>query len=562
MSIKTIQKSLQSENISGKIITLNNLFITEDIRDDENQIKALTGFSGSNALLFITPNKCYLFTDARYTLQAQKQVNQKQIEIKIINSPLLIALIDFLKTLRLPKSSKISYNPWEISIQTLKSLTKNLPDLNFIEDNSAPLNLSSFVAKTFIHQKKFSGLSSKDKIALITKLLKKQKLDSILITSPSNVSWLLNLRSNALTYSPIFRAYALINKDGSYKVFADKTDLKTALSLEKLEKHLLKIKKLATDYTTTPAQILNFAPHTTHLEDPIFALKSIKNKTELKGFQLAHIRDGVAVCKFLYWLSKNTSSKLTELDIASKLTELRQKEENYFSPSFSTISAFGSNGAIVHYCPTPKTNKVLKKGSLLLLDSGAQYYDGTTDITRTIAISKPTDEMIEKYTLVLKAHINLSSAVFPQGITGEMLDILARKPLLQHNLNYGHGTGHGVGHFSNVHEGPNNISIYRNSNAILQKSMITSIEPGFYKENNFGIRIENLYYISSFGKTENLCFVPLTLVPFDRNLINPTLLTKEEKDYINTYHKEVFKNIKKYLTNLELNWLKQQTSPL
>lgn len=561
MSIKTIQNDLKTKNISGQIITLNNLFIDLSTREDENKIKSLTGFSGSNALLFITPSKCYLFTDNRYALQAHQEVNTKIIDIQIITSSTIQALIDFLKKYYSNSTPNIIYNPWEITSHFVSLLTNNLPSINFIEDPNAKINLSPVISQTFVHAKKFSGLSTKEKISLFTKFMKKQKIKHYLITSSTNLSWLLNLRSNALQYSPVFRGYALINKDGSYKVFANSTDLRNSLPLEDLPNHLQPLTKLATDFTTTPYKIIQKIPHIINIKDPIFELKSIKNKTELKGFQNAHIRDGVALTKFLYWLSKNNSN-LTELDIATKLSSFRQKEENYYSESFNTISASGPNGAIVHYAPTLKTNRSTKKDALLLLDSGAQYLDGTTDITRTIAINPPTEDMKEKYTLVLKAHIALSSAIFPEETSGEKLDILARNVLLKHNLNYAHGTGHGVGHFSNVHEGPNNISIYHNSNTPLKKSMITSIEPGFYKENHYGIRIENLYYITSHQKTKYLCFAPLTFVPFDKNLILPHLLTTEEKDYINTYHKQIYKNLKKYLTTLEQNWLKTQTTPI
>ena len=561
MSIKTIQKSLKTQNIFGEIITLNNLFITEAIRDDENQIKQLTGFSGSNALLFITQQKSYLFTDSRYTLQAQKEVNLKQIEIIIQEKSLLQTLIDFLKKQNLTPNHTITYNPWCLSPFFVTNLQNQLPNISLTQSNTSSYNLTPSIAKTFSHIKKFSGSTTKEKIDLFVKFIKKQKLDSFLITSPANSSWLINMRSNALEFSPIFRAYVLVNKDKTYKIFANSTDYPQALPLETLEHHLKPIKKLGLDFNLTPIKILDFNYNIQNLKDPITELKSIKNKTELEGTKEAHIRDGVAITKFLYWLSQNYTSK-TELDISNKLTSFKKEEKNYYSNSFNTISAFGSNGAIVHYTPTPKTNKTLKKGSLLLLDSGTQYYDGTTDITRTIAIGTPTDEMKEKYTLVLKSHIALSSAIFPEKTSGEKLDILSRNILLKHNLNYAHGTGHGVGHFSNVHEGPNNISLTSNTNVALKKSMITSIEPGFYKENHYGIRIENLYYITQYQKTKHLCFKPLTLVPFDKNLINPTLLTNEEKDYINTYHKEVLKSLKKHLSKLELEWLKNQTTPI
>ncbi|MBR5598791.1 MAG: aminopeptidase P family protein [Alphaproteobacteria bacterium] len=561
MSIKSIQEHLQKNNLHGQIITMSNLFIAQDIRDDENKIKELTNFTGSTALLFVTQKNAYLFVDGRYILQAKKETNPKLIELILQDDEAFCSLSKTLKKLYKNSSATILYNPWEISEQTKLFLQKELPNINFSSVPNPSYNLTQTIAKTFTHQKKFTGLSTNEKLTFVLNYMKQQKIDNYLITSPANASWLLNMRSNALKHSPVFRAYVLINKTGTCKVFANSTNYTKALPLEALEDTLKNTPKLATDYRTTPSIIIDFAPSIQNYKDPIENLKSIKNPTELKGFEQAHIRDGVAVTKFLYWLSKNYSQK-TELDIAQKLTSLRQEEKNYYSDSFNTISAFGANGAIVHYAPTPKNNLTLKKGSLLLLDSGAQYYDGTTDITRTISIGKPTEDMKQNYTLVLKSHISLATAVFPEGTSGEKLDILARNSLLQHNLNYAHGTGHGVGHFSNVHEGPFRISINSNSNIPLQKGMVTSIEPGYYKENHYGIRIENLYQIIKYQKTPYLTFKALTLVPFDKNLILKDLLTNEEIDYINTYHQQVFNNLKKYLSRLELDWLKDKTSPI
>lgn len=558
MTIKNIQKELKINKQDARLITLGNLFIGEDIKETENKILKLTNFSGSSALLFITPTKAYIFVDGRYELQAKKEVNLKQIEvIKTVDTP----FTKWLKQTYLKSSPIITFNPWEISELTLQNLKTTLPKATFLPSLNEPLNLDSTKTKTFVHQKKFSGLTSKEKIEKQVSYIKKKNLDAYLITSASNSSWLLNMRSNALIYTPIFRAYVLVKKDGSYKIFANNTDLKEALPILSLKDHIKDIKKLGANFANMPAIIKDFNPNIINTPDIIDSLKPIKNKTELKGMIEAHIRDGVALTKFLYWLSKNYSDK-KELDISEKLHQLRKKETNFYSESFETISAFGPNGAIVHYHPSNASNLTIKKGSLLLLDSGAQYYDGTTDVTRTIAIKKPTPEMIEKNTLVLKAHINLAFAYFEPETTGPKLDILARNILYKHNLNYEHGTGHGVGCFSNVHEISSPISIYSNTSTTLKKGMVTSIEPGFYKEKHFGIRIENLYYIDNLKNSKLLRFVPLTKVPLDKTLIDKNLLTKEEINWVNSYHNDVFKNLKKYLSKQELNWLKEATSPL
>jgi len=287
--------------------------------------------------------------------------------------------------------------------------------------------------------------------------------------------------------------------------------------------------------------------------------KAIKNSCELNGIRQAHIRDGVAVCKFLYWLEHNWQGK-TELDIVDKLHSFRAKQENFVSESFATIAAYGSNGAIVHYSPTAKTNKKLTGGNLLLLDSGAQYTDGTTDITRTITLGDITPAMSEDFTLVLKAHIHLSSAVFPERTIGAKLDTLAREVLWQEGKTYNHGTGHGVGCFLNVHEGPQYISAW--CHVPFSAGQVTSIEPGYYLEGEYGIRIENLAEIIPAQYAGYLQFKNLTLVPIDSRAINKYLMTDEELAWLNQYHQEVFSQISPYLSADEKNWLEEACAPL
>ena len=558
MDIKSIQKDLKRNQLSGQIFTLGNLFINEDILEEENQIKALTGFSGSYAILFISPSKSYLFVDGRYEVQAKKEVNLRYTEIVKLSE---ISFGDWLKKNFAKVKTKIVYNPWLTSVSALKNLTDTLPHAEFLPLNENDINLSSGRAKVFAHPKKFSGMLSKEKIAIITRQLKQQNLDAFLVTSAANTSWVLNLRSNALPYTPIFRAYVLIEKSGTYKIFAEHTDCKEAHPFKELKKILSQYKNIASDYATTPVEIKNYFPEIHHLTDPITQLKAIKTADEIKGIRNAHLRDGVALSKFLYWLSKNYKEK-TEIEIANKLLSFRKKELNFFSESFATIAGFASNSAIVHYHATPKTTKVLKKNNILLIDSGGQYYDGTTDVTRTIALGTPSADMIEKNTLVLKAHIALASAVFYHKTSGDELDLIARQPLLKKNLDYEHGTGHGVGCFSNVHEGPARISIHAKNSAPLASNMVTSIEPGYYKENAFGIRIENLYYVKQNKNQKFLNFEVLTLAPIDLKLINKYLLSEDEISWLNHYHRQVFLSLKKYLTKQELEWLRNACAPL
>ena len=558
MDIKSIQKQLKKSKLSGRIFTLGNLFIGEDILSEENQIQELTGFTGSYAILFVTPLKAYLFVDGRYELQAKKEINTHQIEIVKLSE---ISFKDWLKKNFEKVSASISYNPWVISINTIQELSSLLPKAKFVALSNPEMLLSSKKTKIVLHQKKFTGLTTKDKLALFTRYIKKIGLDAFLVTSAANVSWLLNLRSNALPYTPIFRAYVLVEKSGFYKVFAEHTDFKNALSFAELAKILPQYARLGTDFTTTPAILKSYNEKLADVHDEITNLKAVKNSTELKGMHNAHLRDGVALTKFLFWLSKNYKGK-TETEISDKLLSFRKKELNFFSESFATIAATGKNAAIVHYHAPEKNSAVLKKNNLLLIDSGGQYYDGTTDITRTIALGTPSADMIEKNTLVLKAHIALASAVFHKNSTGNELDLIARQPLLKQGLDYEHGTGHGVGYFSDVHEGPARISIHAKNSAPLKAGMITSVEPGYYKENAFGIRIENLYIVKANKNPKFLNFEGLTLAPIDKRLINKYLLSADEINWLNNYHKQVFLSLKKYLTKQELEWLRDACAAL
>lgn len=558
MTIKEIQKQLKKDKINARLFTLGNLFINEDILPSENQILELTGFTGSYAILFITQNKTYLFVDGRYEIQAKKEVNIRQIEIVKITETSFERWLakNFAKT-----PITINYNSWTTSIKYLKHLQKVLPNSKFIPLKNSETLLSTNSVKTITHQKKFNSLSSKDKLACVLRNIKNNNLDAYLVTSASNASWLLNLRSNALPYTPILRAYVLVDKSGSYKIFAEHTDLNNALPFEELKDHLKKYNCIGTDFTTTPDVLQSFTSNLIDINDCINNLKATKTPSEIKSITNAHLKDGVALTKFMFWLTKNYKHK-TEIDVAEKLLDFRKKELNFHSESFATIAGYGTNSAIIHYCANEKTNRTIKKGSILLLDSGGQYFDGTTDVTRTIAIGEPTPDMVEKNTLVLKSHIALATAIFPQDTKGSELDLIARQPLLKLGMDYNHGTGHGVGYFSNVHEGPHCISIKAKNSAPLKAGMITSIEPGYYKENAFGIRIENLYQVKATKNPKFLEFDVLTLAPLDKKLINKYLLSQDEIKWVDDYHSMVFSKLKKYLSKQELEWLKSSCSPL
>lgn len=563
--LDSLISKLHELQIDGYFLPRNNMFITEDIHPAENQIMHISGFTGSaGTLLIMKEGLSRLFVDGRYELQAPKETDPDKIEVICTAHT---ALLEWLSQ-NLSNGFRMGYNPLTISIADLSRMQSKLPQIKFIAiENFITTSQNHVAGRVFEHALEFSGISREEKIAHISEFLTKHQKDAWLFCAADSVSWLLNLRSKCLPDTPILRAYAYVSSTGEVSVFGANLELNEKqyptlkfYPINALPDFLKKHKKeqIYIDEISTPSAISTICrKHKItlyHHSDICGEYKALKNPIELQGIRKAHERDAVALIKFLHWLDKNFDNQ-TELDIVEKLHEFRAQGDNYFSESFETIAAYASNGAIVHYQPAPSTNKILKSGSLLLLDSGAQYYDGTTDITRTIALGTPTQEMIDTATYVLKGHINLSRAIFPNKTTGQHLDSLARFPLWQKGLDYKHGTGHGVGCFLNVHEGPLGISTSYSSYP-LQSGMITSIEPGYYKEDRFGIRIENLAEISTCGQSNMLCFIPLTLVPFDKKLINPALLNPEEITWINTYHERVYQTISPLLDSKDQSWLK------
>lgn len=560
MTLSELQQNITQLGFDAYIVTHNNQFLKQDILEAENRLYQLTGFSGSAGNLLVFPDKAILFVDGRYELQAAQEVDTQAVEIVVTNGTSMASWMQ--KNLLSPMI--VAYNPWCHSLNETKYWNLNLKNIRFVEETEqllGPLTVSK-TCEIFEHDIEFCGISKDEKIAMFTQFLQQNNLDAYLITSCDAVSWLLNLRSDCLPDTPIVRAYALVNAQSEVSLFTN--------DFGQLEKELAFYRGKTVGISThqTPAAVFNlFKQHKIWFQNtpnPIMLWKAVKNPVEIASLKAAHLRDGIAMVRFLIWFEANCQG-ITELDIVAKLREFRQTGTNFFSNSFETIAGFGPNGAIVHYHPRPNTNLSLQDGSLLLLDSGAQYYDGTTDITRTLAVGKPSSDMVRDFTVVLKSHIALASAYFPKGTTGQSLDSLARAPLWKYGNVYDHGTGHGVGFFLNVHEGPHSISSRDGATPLLE-GMVTSIEPGCYKENQYGIRIENLVYITPVEDSNlaepMLKFSPLTLVPLDKQLIDKYLLTAEERAWIDTYHQTVFQILSPHLTAAECQWLEKACSPL
>jgi len=566
--MKNLKKIFIKYKISGYIVPKNDEYFNEYVHSSDDRLKYITNFSGSAGFAIILQNKSFLFVDGRYTIQAGQQSGNK---FKIITIPKKFPK-DVIKT---KKKIVIGYDPklhteknleffFKIKNITLKPLEYNLVDQIW---KKKPKKL---IKPFYTISKNATGKTTLEKIKYIQKILIKNKIDHLLVTAPENIAWLLNIRGYDALYSPIPNSRLLININGrsilfanptKYKIIQKKLNKKIFCDNEsKIEKYLMEINKKNIYLDSLSCsfyykKILSKKNKIVEKIDPIHFLKSIKNFTEIRNMEKAHLIDGVALTKFLIWLKNNFKvKKITEISAQRKLENFRKMNVSYKFPSFSTISGSGPNGAIIHYKVSQKTNRILKRGDLYLVDSGGQYLFGTTDVTRTISLDNNSKHIKEIYTRVLKGHIAVSNFSIKNQTTGSDIDKIARKYLNKINLDYPHGTGHGVGYFLNVHEGPQSLS--KKNKVKLKNGMIISNEPGYYKEGAFGIRIENLVYIKK-NKFEEL-----TLAPIDKDLINKDILTFKEINWINSYHRKVKKCLIKFMNLSEKVQLSKACSPI
>jgi len=557
--ISKIKNFINLNNLDGYIVPKNDEFFTEYSKT--NKLEIVAKFTGSAGFILILKNANHLFVDGRYTIQAKRQSGKK---FNIHEIPYVWPK-DILKN---HKWLNIGFDPKLFTKDTLKLYFDNSCNLFPIKSElfkSTPETINKYNLVYSIHSS-IVGESSSSKIKRLTKIIKRKKIDNLFISAGENVCWLLNIRGKDLPNSPIVNFQAILTSSKEVILFGNIKKLKSIK--KKLNKKItffekdeffkilssLKGKTFCIDSKTCSIlneNLINSKFIIKKKIDPIYDLKSVKNKIEIKNMIDAHIQDGVAVTKFLYWIKNSNIKNLDEIKVEKKLESFRKRSKNFLYPSFNTIAGSGPNGAIIHYRSNKKSNRKLNKDHLLLVDSGGQYKWGTTDVTRTISFNKPNKKIKELYTRVLKGHIAVATSKIDKIKNGNNLDKLARKSLNSINLDYRHGTGHGVGFFMNVHEGPQSIS--KNNFVKLQKGMIVSNEPGFYLENKLGIRIENLVYID--GNNKSLFLKNLTFAPLEKDLIEDNLLTKIEKDYILNYHLETYSKISPFLNNNERRWL-------
>ena len=569
--INKLKKFFKITEIDGYIISKNDEFFGEYIPDNKDRLKYISGFTGSYGFALILNNNNYLFVDGRYTLQANKQ-SGKFFKIKTIPNERPQQVLK-------KKKLKIGFDP---NLFTKKNL-----NIFFGKSNCEYIPLDkNLVDKIWIRKKntvknKFYSLPSssvgenyKIKINKVVSNLKKVKADFQFITSSENNAWLLNIRGSDSKYTPIPNSHILLDKKKGINFFCDLKKIPNSfrkrfnkikfVDINDVDIILSKIneKKILIDENTCSIHYENIILKNNKVinrKDPIYALKAIKAKNEIKNIKKAHVYDGAALTKYLFWLKNNfLKKKITEISAEKKLLNFRIQNKNFNFLSFPTISGTGPNGAIIHYKATKKSNLRLKKGDIYLVDSGGQYNFGTTDVTRTISLQNSNKRIKNIFTRVLKGHIAVTSFKLKKNSSGSIIDKKARKYLKQINLDYAHGTGHGVGFFLNVHEGPHAIS--KGNTVKFQEGMVVSNEPGYYEKNNFGIRIENLIYVKK-TKQKNY-FENLTMAPIDKELIDLKILNKSEKKWLNNYHKKVYDNLCKFMNKTELLELSKSCSAI
>ena len=581
-----LRECMKKGGISAVIIPSSDPHQSEYPADRWKSREWISGFTGSAGVAVVTMEHAGLWTDARYFQIAEDELSGSEFELHKLRNQFDSEEIQWIKD-NLPSGSKVGIDGYCFSIGQLNAHTKTLSDKGItIVDNidyfsTIWLDRPSLPSEpVYAHDIKFAGKDRATKIAEVRATMDEVGANYHLITTLDDIGWLLNLRGSDVTYNPVFIAYVLIEKD-KVKVFTSPDKFTSELNITLASENIDVV-----PYSTINEYLSNIAEDAVLLMDkstcncvlfkalkcsivdsamPSRRLKALKNEVEIEHTRQAMVQDGIALAKSFYWLEHTLEERtVSEVEFAGKLAEMRSQQDNYVGESFGAIVGYKSNGAIMHYRPEAGKCADIKMEGMLLVDSGGQYLNGTTDITRTFHLSEPTDEQIRHNTLVLKGMIELTKAKFPVGTSGRQLDTLARMHLWRHGLDFGHGTGHGVGFFMNVHEPPQGFSPTASlrGNTIHEPGMITSNEPGYYLEGAYGIRIENLVLTVEADEEGFLEHETLTLYPFEQNLIDETIMTSREKAWFNRYHHKCYEKIAPALTKEEQEWFKQKCKPL
>lgn len=587
--LQNLRAKMQENGVQAYIIPTSDFHETEYVSDYFACRKYMSGFTGSAGTLVVLADQAGLWTDGRYFIQAQVQLQDTGITLMKMGQPETPSIEDYICQ-NLSKGSKVGFDGRVINYMDYKryhaifnshqiDIVANLDLVNEIWQDRPALPAT----KTFHYALRYAGVSMEDKLAQVRQAMTREGCASFIITKIDEIAWLFNIRAHDIPHFPVALAYATIEKEkATIYIDASRLDDESKALFEQNQISVKPYDSIYEDVCSLQGPVL-VDPHFVNSRlallvqeklveavDPIVLMKAQKNVTEIENTKWAHIKDGVACTKFMYWLKKNVKSQeITECSAQDQLQQYRKEQENYLEDSFNTICAYKEHAAMMHYSSTPETDVTLKPECMLLVDSGGQYLEGTTDITRTFVLGEISEEEKHWFTLAMRSHIRLAKAHFLYGCRGLNLDILARGPLWDEDMDYQCGTGHGVGHLSNVHEAPNGfrwrIVPERNDSCVLEEGMIQSDEPGVYKEGEFGIRHENELLVvkgtnNFYGQFMH--FEPLTFVPFDLDGIDTSKMTQDEIEWLNAYHAQVYDTLQPYLNDEEKDWLKNATRAL
>ncbi|HAR84569.1 MAG TPA: peptidase M24 [Clostridium sp.] len=584
--IESLRSLMKERSIDAFIIPSSDNHGSEYVSDYFRVRQWISGFTGSAGTVVITEKEAHLWVDGRYFLQGEQQIQGTEYILERMGESGVKTYTQWICD-NVKIGGTVSFNGKVFTVSQLHDLeeafkekgikTKPEEDIFDIIWKDRPTMPNN---KIFIHEDSYAGKTVEEKLTLVKEEMKNINVNNLLLASLDDIAWLLNLRGGDVECNPVFLSYFLISDD-KYILYVDKEKLNEkiinllsskSISIKDYNDIVSDLKLIKGNITFDPSKTnvwlkesINKEVNTIEKRNITTDLKARKNSVELKNIENAHIKDGIAMVKFIKWVKENVNNEeITEISAAEKLKKLRAEGEDFIDISFDTIAGYGPHGAIIHYKASEESSLKLQPKGLFLVDSGAQYLDGTTDITRTIALGELTEEEKEDYTLVLKGHLNLSTAIFLEGTPGCSLDVLARRALWSKGLDFKHGTGHGVGYLLNVHEGPQGIRRELNPIA-LEEGMIVSNEPGVYKADKHGVRIENLIAVqekekNDFGKF--MCFKDLTLCPYELDAINISLLNEDEKSWLNDYHKKVLEKLSPYLLEDEVLWLKNATKEI
>ena len=590
--LKALREQLKADKLDGFVVPLTDEHMSEYVGSYAQRLAWLTGFQGSAGSAVVLPEEAAIFVDGRYTLQVRSQVDGKDWSYQSVPET---SAADWLKE-HAPQGGRIGYDPWLHSRDWVKKATEALAargaELVAVEQNPIDKVWSdrpeASKAHLIVQPDQYAGRSSADKRHEIADWLEKQGADAAVLSALDSIAWAFNVRGADVARTPVALAFALVRSDGTADLYVNPEKVSAEVrqhlgngvrlhDRDAFEGALSELsgKTVAVDPERAVAAIFEAldkaGARIVAVRDPTILPKAIKNPVEIAGQKAAQERDGAAISRFLRWVEEEApKGEIDELTASDRLEALRRENPEIRDLSFDTISGAGPNGAIVHYKSSEKTNRKLETGTLYLVDSGGQYVDGTTDITRTVAIGEPSQEMRDRFTRVLKGHIAVATAIFPKGTRGSQLDSFARRPLWEAGLDYAHGTGHGVGSFLSVHEGPQRISPVGSAQSggdePLKAGMILSNEPGYYKTGEYGIRIENLVLVVEKpiegAEKETLGFETLTFAPIERRLVDVSMLSDSELQWLNDYHAEVLARIGPRLEGEDKAWLERQCAPL